>query len=200
MDESLSEAVDALERAAQQVSNRMLEHLSTEKCGLGVQFPFGVIRPLRDHYPRWPFLDKSRRKVVACAIQLCDVVRWHMNVWKLELTAGAMWQWHCTLPVVGVIETLLYEYGTQRGLLVPGTQFKKAIDTLQSRGVIGAKLRDTLHELREYRNEVHLYLKEEVALHDGKPSRYNQAVRALAQVENQLKDDWSRRRTAGNGC
>lgn len=67
-------------------------------------------------------------------------------------------------------------------------KFLKVIDCLNSKGVYKQALRDKLHELREYRNEVHLYLKGDVEMHDGKPKRYNEAVRTLHAVEKKLAE------------
>lgn len=186
MDEELRKAVTNLADAAQEVADRLPEHIKTKQESLGVKFPWGVIRPLKDHYARWPYLSQKRKRTVACTIQLCDVNRWHLNVWSLGLTAGTMWIWYCTIPVIAVIETLAYEYGRQFNLVSEGANFKKVIDTLQSKGVIDHKLRETLHELREYRNTIHLYLQEEVEMHEGKPRRYNDAVRALHKLEKVL--------------
>ncbi|MBK9308612.1 MAG: hypothetical protein IPM58_16360 [Nitrospira sp.] len=111
-----------------------------------------------------------------------------MNTWNLGLTAGTVWEWHCTLPVVAVIETLLYEFGVQHGLVSKKAKFRKVIDCLNSKGVYKQALRNKLHELREYRNEVHLYLKGNVEMHDGKPRRYNDAVRTLQDVEKKLDE------------
>jgi hypothetical protein len=98
-----------------------------------------------------------------------------------------MWQWHCTIPVIAVIETLLYEVGVQEKWFKPDTKLRKIIDTVQSRGVITNALRDKLHSLREYRNEIHIYLKtKEVEMCDGKPTKYNDAVKALKDTEKAL--------------
>jgi hypothetical protein len=106
------------------------------------------------------------------------------------LTAGTIWEWSCALPVIAVVETLIYEFGQQFKLFPAGTQFKKAINVLNSKGVIRQKLRDKLHKLRKFRNEIHLYLKENVEMYDGKPKRYNKSVFILHELEKALKKYW----------
>jgi len=101
-----------------------------------------------------------------------------------------MWAWHCTLPVIAVIETLMYEFGLQNELVNEGAKFKKLIDTFQSKSVISAALRERMHDLREYRNGIHIYLQEDVQMHDGKPRRYNDAVRAIRKLEKALRRYW----------
>lgn len=168
----------------EKLAQELTEH--TKKVPVCAAFPRGYIRRLDDIRPRWPYLSPERQRTVACIIQLCDVNRWHLNTWSLGLTAGSVWEWHSTLPVIAVIETLLYEFSLQQGLVRDGAKFHKVIDTLNSKGVYKQALRDKLHELREYRNEVHLYLKGEVEMHDGKPKRYNEAVKTLHEVEEHV--------------
>jgi hypothetical protein len=175
-----------LAEAAQDIAERLPQHLEQRQEALRVPFPTGVIRPLREHYHRWPYLSDERKRTVACVIQLCDVNRWLLNVWRIGLTAGTMWAWQCTLPVIAVLETLAYEFSRQMGFVAEGAKFKKVIDTLQSKGVVDANLRERLHDLREYRNTIHLYLHEDVGMHEGKPRRYNDAVRALRHLERAL--------------
>lgn len=103
--------------AAQVISDKLPKHLEDHQESLGIDFPRGVIRPLRNHYHRWPYLCGDRKRTVACTIQLCDVNRWHLNVWSLGLPAGTMWVWHCTVPVIAVIETLAYEFSRQSDLV-----------------------------------------------------------------------------------
>lgn len=188
MDEELEAALEQFQAAAQVISDKLPNHLKSQKECLRVQFPWGVIRPLKSHYTRWPYLSKERKRTVACTIQLCDINRWNLNVWKIGLTAGTAWEWHCTVPIIAVCETLCYEYGRQFDLIKDGAKFKKVIDTLQSKGVVPAKLRDKLHDLREYRNGIHIYLQREVEMYGGKPRRYNEAVRALRSLEKTLRD------------
>ena len=190
MSDKAEQARAALAEAAQGVADLLPEHIEAEGSSLGVQFPYGVIRPLKEHADRWPYLTEERRRTVACTIQLCDMNRWHLNTWKLGLTAGSMWAWHCTLPVIAVIETLMYEFGLQNELVNEGAKFKKLIDTFQSKSVISAALRERMHDLREYRNGIHIYLQEDVQMHDGKPRRYNDAVRAIRKLEKALRRYW----------
>lgn len=182
----MEEEKKQLEESAQQVADLLPSHLEKKKESLFVKFPRGVIRTLKELKPRWPYLTDERARTVACTIQLCDKNRWHLNTWEVGLTCGTMWVWHCTVPVIAVIETLLYEYGVQKKLVADTAKLKKIIDTFQSKGVLTSKLRDDLHDLREFRNGIHLYLQDEVQMHNGKPRRYNDAVRALHKVEKAL--------------
>lgn len=190
MNEELGNAVESFVESAQFIADTLPKHLKKDKEGLRASFPRKVIRPLKEHYDRWPYLSRKRKRTVACTIQLCDVNRWHLNVWDIGLTAGTMWMWHCTLPVIAVIETLSYEFGRQYNLVCEDAKFNKVINTLQSKGVIGPKLRADLHSLREYRNGIHLYLQEDVEMHEGKPRKYNDAVRTLRKLENRLQKYW----------
>lgn len=174
------------EESAQKVAELLPAYIKENKTSLGVKFPRGVIRSINELKPRWPYLSDKRARTVACTIQLCDKNRFHLNTWSVGLTCGTMWVWHCTVPVIAVIETLLYEYGVQTTLVAPGIQLKKLIDTLQSKGVLTPTLRTELHELREFRNGIHLYLQDKVEMHDGKPKKYNEAVRVLHKVEKAL--------------
>lgn len=187
-DEQLRQVV---EDATQELTRRMEDMNGRLKA----RFPRGYIRRLNDIMgDRWPYLDYERRRTIASVIQLCDVNRWHLNFWDIGLTAGTVWVWQCALPVIAIIETLLIEYGTQTSLLRENARFKKAINTLHSKGLYGHDLCDKLHDLREYRNEVHLYLRGRVGLHDGGPDHYNEAVCVLGDVENALKRHWERSR------
>lgn len=157
---------------------------------LAVQFPFGQIRSLREVCPRWHYLPYEKRRNLGCAIQLCDVNSWFLNTWKISLTAGAEWEWQCTLPVVAVMEMLLHSYGTEFGIFGQETQFKKAINKFHNARVIGNQLRSELHIHRNRRNDIHLFLKAQVCNHNDKPSRYNQAVRTLRKLEQAVQVHW----------
>ena len=176
----------AFESAAQDAANFLVKHYP-KNPPIKARFPLGFIRSLASRYQRWPYLSQSRKRTVACVIQLCDVNRFHLNTRSLSLTAGTMWQWYCIMPVVAVIETLLHKVGVQEGWFTSNTKFKRAIDTAHSKGIYKQAMRDELHELRNYRNEVHLYLKNDaVEMCDGKPAKYNKAVKLLHALEAQL--------------
>lgn len=182
-----SETKLALEKSAQKTAS-FLSANHRKALPIKAKFPRGFIRKICDIDQRWPYLTRPRRRTLACVIQLCDVNRFHLNTWDLSLTAGSMWQWHSTMPVAALIETLLYEVGVQEGWLKVDSRFKKAIDTLNSKRVYDESIKKDLHKLREYRNEVHLFLKtDEVEMHDGKPKKYNDAVILLHKVEARLK-------------
>ena len=183
---NLAPYISSLREAVQAIANELDEYIESNQECLNVPFPTGIIRSISELTTRWPYLNRSSARTVACTIQLCDVNRFFMNTWKISLTAGAMWEWHCAIPVLAVIETLLYEYGTQNGIVRPGSGFKKVINTFNSSGILSRKIRDRLHELRGYRNEVHLHLKDEVKMYRGTPEIYNQAVTALKHVEQSL--------------
>jgi len=127
---------------------------------------------------------------MACVIQLCDINRWNLNVWRIGLTAGNLWEWHSTIPVIALIETLLIEYYYQNGWSSGDLKFKKAIDLCNSKGVYPQKIRDDLHILRDYRNEVHIFLKDKVEMHDGIPKKYNKAVNMLKSIESCIMKHW----------
>ena len=174
-----------------QLAQELTEDLKNSSRPLKVGFPKGWIRPITSLKTRWPYLSPTRRRTLACVVQLCDINRWHLNVWSIGLTAGTMLEWHYTLPVTALIETLVYEYGIQNELFPVSTKAEKAINVLNSQGIIKQRLRDTLQELREYRNEIHLYLRtSKVEMFEGKPAQYNKAVKALHDLEAALKTHW----------
>lgn len=180
----------------EQLAQELTEHLKKANNPLKVDFPRGWIRTIGSVRTRWPYLSASRCRTLACVVQLCDINRWNLNVWSIGLTAGTMLEWHYTLPVTALIETLVYEYGVQEKLFPSGTKAEKAINVLNSQGIIKQKLRDTLQELREYRNEIHLYLKtSEIGMFKGKPAQYNKAVKALHELEAALKTHWDNQPT-----
>ncbi|MEI6344446.1 MAG: hypothetical protein WCP41_03650 [Verrucomicrobiota bacterium] len=124
----------ALEESAQKTALFLAEN-HRKAHPIKAKFPRGFIRKICVIDERWPYLTRKRRRTLACVIQLCDVNRFHLNTWDLSLTAGSMWQWHSTMPVAALIETLLYEVGVQEGWLKEDSKFKKAIDTFNSKGV-----------------------------------------------------------------
>lgn len=175
-----------MEELVQETADFIFEHYPHVRPAR-INFPRKVIRTLASQNKRWPFLSASRQRSVSCVIQLCDINRFHTNAWKVVLTAGTMWDWQCSVPVIAVIETLLYEVCSQEGWLTNDIPFKKAIDTANSKGVYKQALRDELHELRNTRNHIHIYLRSSrVEACDGKPTQYNRAVKALHKVEKAL--------------
>lgn len=163
--------------------------LANEKNKTPIQawLPPGVIRKISDLESRWPYLEYGQRRTCACVLQLCDVNRWLMNLYRVGLTAGTMFVWHCSLPVIALIETLLYQVGRKEDWVEEGAQFKKCINTLNSRGVYKERFKEKLHELRAWRNDIHLHAREEtVCSHEGKPRMYNLAVVRLRYLEKTL--------------
>lgn len=156
------------------------------------KFPKGFIRRLKHHYHRWPYLNPERQRTVACVIQLCDVNRWNCNIWKIGLTAGTLVEWHQTLPVIAVIDTLAYEVCTQSGWTGENAKFEKCVNLLNSKSIIRQKLRDAIHKLRDYRNTIHLHLMDKVEMADGKPKHYNDAVKALEDLEAEIAAYWNK--------
>jgi hypothetical protein len=75
MYEDLDKAIEAFAESAQVIANTLPKYLKRHKKSLRIQFPWGVIRPLKSHYTRWPYLSKYRKRTVACAIQLCVSVQ-----------------------------------------------------------------------------------------------------------------------------
>ena len=171
----------------QECFNDAVSHFGDNGDHLEVDFPVGHIRTLASLKQRWPYLSKSRARTVACAIQLCDVNRLFLNTMRVSLTAGAMWEWHVTVPVVAVIETLCYEVVRKENWGDENVRFKKCINILHSQGIFKNPFDKKLHDLRVYRNNVHLYIHGRVRMANGKPAKYNEAVLALKGVESRLK-------------
>jgi len=184
-----------MQELAQEAADFIFEHYPDVRPAR-IDFPRHVIRTLASQNKRWPYLSAPRQRTVSCVIQLCDINRFHTNAWKVGLTAGTMWDWQCSLPVIAVIETLLYEVCSQEGWLSGDIKFKKAIDTANSKSVYKQALRDELHELRDTRNHIHIYLRNApVEACDGKPSQYNRSVKALHKVEKALIIYFNKKKT-----
>jgi len=184
---------DALDRAIGQFadsSHTLTKHLLETNERVGVSFPSGFIRQIRTIQKRWPYLDQKVSHTLACVVQLSDVNRWHLSVWNVGLTAGTMWDWHCAVPVIAIIESLLIEYGVLQQWLTRDTKFKKVINVLHSRGVFDHLHQAELHELRDYRNELHLFLKRRVRRSDGSLKQHDRAVLALKFTEERLLEHW----------
>lgn len=160
---------------------------------IGAWLPTGIIRKLDELEKRWPYLPEARRKKCACVIQLCDVNRFFMNTFRIGLTAGTMYTWFAALPVIALIETLAHEVCVAENWCREGEKFAKCINILNSRGILKEKDKNRLHELRERRNDIHLYLNNNaVKPHKGKPKLYNTSVIRLRRFEDLLNDYYSK--------
>jgi hypothetical protein len=114
-----------------------------------------------------------------------------MNVYRVGLTAGTMFFWYSSIPVIALIETLLYEVERKEEWVKEGARFKKCIDTLHSKGIYNREFSDKLHELRTWRNDIHIHVKEDrVNVHKGKPKMYNIAVSRLKKLETLLMEHY----------
>ena len=184
---------DQLRDQLHELATEWTRRFKVGPCMLGVPFPRGQIRSFAQIQARWPYLPREKSRNIACTIQLCDVNSWFLNTWKVSLTAGSEFEWQCMLPVVAVMESLLHGYGTEVGLFGERTVFKKAINKGHNEKLYGNQLRDELHIHRNRRNDIHLFLKAKVGLHEGKPAKYNQAVRTLRKLETALSQDWEQR-------
>ena len=139
---------------------------------------------------RWPYITEEVRRILASMIQLCDINRWSLNVGDIRLTAGSVWDWYCTIPVILVMETLVAQYAIQNGWLNNEPTFERAINVLYHQEVLNQLLKDWLHYWRKVRNMVHLHLQEGVVIHSNPPKMYNDAVLTLQAVEDALLSDW----------
>jgi hypothetical protein len=72
----------------------------TEKP-IKADFPKGIIRTIASCHKRYPYISSSRRRTLACVLQLCDINRWNLNMWRIGLTAGTVWEWHCAILIRG---------------------------------------------------------------------------------------------------
>ena len=122
------------------------------------KFPRGYTRKYADIRPRWPYLDDAHKTLLCQMIQLCDVNRWNLHVWDLAGTAGGAFVWHATVPVIAVIEVLCREFVAAKGFTLRSKRkiFENYIWALLDNQVIAEQLCDRLHELRKYRNFLHL--------------------------------------------
>jgi hypothetical protein len=170
----------------EQLAQQLTHEWTTSKKPVKAQFPTGFIRRFSEVSGRWPYLSPERARTVCCVIQLCDVNRWNLNMWRIGLTAGTVWEWHATIPIIAVIETLCREYALHRKWVKSDAKFKHILNVMHSKGVLRQPLWKALDALREYRNTIHLYLHKEVEMHDGRPKRYNAAVRRLHELEKRL--------------
>lgn len=188
-DKTTEELRNNFETAAQELTRRTLVDPQMHQ----IPFPRGYIRRIEDLRPRWPYLTSDHQRNMACVCQLCDINRWHLNTWKISLTAGTMWEWQAALPVIAMMEHLIHGFGIRTGIFSENTNFKRAINKLHNAQVYKNQMRGELHSHREFRNEVHLYLKGRVEMHDDKPKRYNKAVRTLRKLEGILLEQWNKR-------
>lgn len=180
--------------AASEVAQSFLAQDGNE-APIKAWLPSGVIRKISDLEGRWPYLDYSQRRTCACVLQLCDVNKWFMNIYRVGLTAGTMFVWHNSIPVIALIETLLYQVGRKENWVKEDAHFKKCINTLHSKGIYNRKFTDKLHELRFWRNDIHLHTRDErVDVHEGKPKMYNFAVVRLRALEKLLKNHYESNR------
>jgi len=185
-----SEEIAKLRLQFEEIASQLTTAWIKTKKPIKADFPRRYIRTISSCYGRYPYISNSRRRTLACVLQLCDINRWNLNMWRIGLTAGTVWEWHCTIPVICVIETLTHEFTVQRSWMTADSKFNRGINILNSRGVIKKPLRDLLHELREYRNTIHLHLQDKVEMHDGLPKRYNLSVLALHELEAAMKTFW----------
>lgn len=185
-----TKTTDELVGMMAELSQELTARFENERRLLKVPFPQGYIRTLGSLKKRWPYLPNEIKRTLACTLQLCDINKWQLNVFRIGLTAGNVWEWHCMLPVISVMETLSHGYGVHRMGYDQNLQFKRIINKLYNDKVITIELRDELHILRELRNEVHLFLKGWIEMHSDKPERYNRSVRTLKWLENELEAHW----------
>tara|TARA_B110001469_G_C9563555_1_gene279522 strand:+ start:163 stop:513 length:351 start_codon:yes stop_codon:yes gene_type:complete len=108
-----------------------------------------------------------------------------MHTYSVGLTAGTMWEWHVTLPVIAVIETLCGKVIAKEGWGL-GKNFSNCIKKLHEKQIINARLKARIEAQQAYRDEVHLYLKDKIEMHDGTPLKYNRAVKVLHKLEKAL--------------
>jgi len=181
-----TELVAEFERLAKELTRRTSQSGVPTKAG----FPKSYIRPLWKLRDRWPYLPPDKARTAACVIQLSDVNRWNLNMWDIRWTAGDLCEWQATVPLIAVAEMLMVEHAMVQAWATRRPSFKDAILLHEDNAVIDDELARELEVLRSCRNEIHLYLKEKVAIHDGRPSRYNRAVVALQRLEEQLAHYW----------
>jgi hypothetical protein len=178
---------EEFEAIAQELSKR----IKTQSKPIKADFPRGWIRTLSEVRMRWPYLHSNRQRTLACVVQLCDVNRLNLNIWKIGLTAGCLVEWHSTIPVIALIEALLVEYGQQERIFKNRKiKFDSAINIFYKEGIINKTLCKELHWLRNYRNEIHFTKKGKVEMYDGMPKNHNRAVIALRKVEKAIKEYW----------
>jgi|SRR6056297_577469 len=93
------------------------KYMTENATKVNARFPRGYIRSISELHTRWPYLEEDSQRTLACMIQLCDINRWNLNMWDIGLTAGTVWEWHCFLPVLFVMETVLKEFGIKFGII-----------------------------------------------------------------------------------
>ena len=99
---------------AKESTKRLLVKESAALAPVKAKFPSGYIRTISSLRSRWPFLAQGRQRTVACMVQLCDVNRWILNTWDINLTAGYCYDWLCSLPVVAICEMLAVQFCRQQ--------------------------------------------------------------------------------------
>jgi len=187
--------LEEIRKGLNHYTSEATKFMSENDIEINARFPRGYIRPISHLLRRWPYLEPDSQRTLACMIQLCDINRWNLNMWDIGLTAGTVWEWHCFLPIVFVMETLLKEFGLKFEIVSKRDRFAKVITSFNENGFISDDLRKNLDYCREFRNKAHLFLIEKkIGLHDGKPERYNLAVKTLEELETVLLEHWLNKR------
>ena len=173
-----------LKGRVESISHEVAEYYDRMNESVEAWLPSGRIQSIDEIAERWPFIPKYRIKHYASVVQLCDVIEWFNSIYSVQLTAGEMWAWHSTVPVVALMEGLLYEVCLIEQWIGKKDGFHKCIGIAYSKGVIDKFLHGQLNSYRRYRNEIHLYLRDEpVVCHDGDPKEFRQALDILRRLE-----------------
>ncbi|WP_406828145.1 hypothetical protein [Microbulbifer sp. ARAS458-1] len=157
---------------------------------VNAMFPQGYIRKFSELRPRWPYLDSGHKTLVCQISQVCDVNAWNLHVWNLLGTAGAAYVWHCTLPLIAIIEVLCREFCRAAEIPISGRRnFEGFINGLHESAVIDSGLAEELHDLRMYRNIIHLNADKTPEINtEGYPAEWVNANVALQRLEVVLKE------------
>lgn len=185
----MEKEIEEFGRLAQQISDALPEYIKNNKRNLNIPFPRKVIRKISSvSIEDYPYLNTEQLHTAACALQLCDILTWNLQVWDISLTAGSMWEWHATLQIINFIEFLTIQY-TNHHFPIKDNTFNKSIETLHANGVINPALKDELHSLRTLRNNQHFRIMEtevKEVKKDFRVRKFNRAIRALRTIRKRL--------------
>jgi len=134
---------------------------------------------------RWPFLYPHRRERVADIIIMREITKFNINLCDLLDNEHHRKETFFTVPIINVIESLIFEYGNQEKIF-GNISNGLALYRLASEGIISGELASKIRSLYFLRNKIlnNNYFGEICS--DNIPCSYFSANIALIELENSL--------------
>lgn len=181
--------------------SRLLSELSANPAfqnrkALKLPFPPNQIRRLATLSQRWDFLEAADSRSIGCCMQLCDVFRWQLNFWRIDLTAGNMFNLYAFIAVSSAIEHISLRYAHKCGLSPKKIFFNDGLLHLRRNAIINEDLYKRLDKLKNERNNIHLERLGHVSPDLNQFGKhYNMGCNLLAELETVIRKDASERFT-----